>query len=112
MIYLFAKLFLPKSLSIYFRQTLLLLNFPVIKYIAIVIVNLEVFSDRVIDLIVGRIPYSGLFSLGVNFPEFHKWVHYSGKFILGCYMKFDCGLPLQKLAWTQLYVQMTYKNLS
>ena len=26
------------------------------------------------------VPYSGLFSLGVNFHEFHKWTHNSGKF--------------------------------
>ena len=37
------------------------------------------------------IPYSGLFSLGANFPEFHELVHYLRKFILGCYMKLDCG---------------------
>ena len=42
----------------------------------------------------GHIPYSGLFSSGTNFPEFHEWAHYSGNFILGCYMKFDCGLLL------------------
>ena len=35
---------------------------------------------------------SKLFSLGANFLEFHEWAHYSGKFILGCYMKIivDC----------------------
>ena len=31
------------------------------------------------------IPYSRLFSLGANFPEFHEWAHSSGKFIVGCY---------------------------
>ena len=31
------------------------------------------------------IQYSRLFFLGVNFPEFHN-------FILGCCIKFDCGL--------------------
>ena len=31
--------------------------------------------------------YNGLFFLGANFPEFHKSAHYSGKFILGCYME-------------------------
>ena len=41
--------------------------------------------------------YSGLFPLSANFPEFHKWSHYSGKFILGCCMKFDCGSLLRKL---------------
>ena len=51
--------------------------------------------------------YSGLFSLGANFLEFHKWAHYLGKFILSCYMKFDCGSLLQKLAQTQL----SYKHL-
>ena len=35
------------------------------------------------------LPYSGLFSLGANFPEFPKWNHNSGKFILGCCMKFN-----------------------
>ena len=35
--------------------------------------------------------YSGLFSLGANFPEFHELPHNSGKVILGCCMKFDCG---------------------
>ena len=49
-----------------------------------------------------HIPYSGLFSLGANFPKFHKWAHYSGKFILDCCMKFNCGSLLQKLARTQL----------
>ena len=29
------------------------------------------------------LPYSELFSLGANFPEFHKWAHNSRKFILG-----------------------------
>ena len=56
--------------------------------------------------------YSKLFSLGANFPKFHEWAHYSGKFILGCYMYFDCGSLLQKLAWTQLYPDMAYKRLS
>ena len=32
-----------------------------------------------------------LFSLGANFPEFPKWIHNSGKFILGCCIKFDFG---------------------
>ena len=36
--------------------------------------------------------YSGLFSLSANFLEFHKWAHYSGKFILDCYMKFEVQL--------------------
>ena len=48
------------------------------------------------------LPYSGLFSLGANFFEFYEWVHYSGKLILGCCMKLDCGSPLQKLAQMQL----------
>ena len=38
-----------------------------------------------------QIPYSGLFFLGAKFLE---WVHNSGKFILECCMKFNCGLPL------------------
>ena len=46
--------------------------------------------------------YSGLFSLGANFPEFHELTHYLGKFILGCYTKFDYGSLLQKLARVQL----------
>ena len=25
-----------------------------------------------------HLPYSGLFSLGANFPEFHKWTHNLG----------------------------------
>ena len=29
------------------------------------------------------VPYSGLFSLGANFPEFPEWAHDSGKFMLG-----------------------------
>ena len=37
--------------------------------------------------------HSELFSLGANFPEFHEWLTINlGKFILGCCMKFDCGL--------------------
>ena len=49
--------------------------------------------------------YSGLFSSDANFLEFHKWAHYSGKFILSCYMKFDCGSLLQN--WHERnYVQM------
>ena len=43
-----------------------------------------------------------LFSLGANFPEFYKWACYSGNSILACYMKFNCGSLLQKLARTQL----------
>ena len=31
-----------------------------------------------------QLPYSGLFSQGVNFPEFPKWAHDLGKFILDC----------------------------
>lgn len=30
------------------------------------------------------------YSLGANFPGFHKWAHYLGKFILGCCIEFDC----------------------
>ena len=29
------------------------------------------------------IPYSGLFSLGANFPKFSEWARDSGKFMLG-----------------------------
>ena len=36
-------------------------------------------------------PCSRLFSLGANFSKFHEWTCYSGKFILDCCMKFDCG---------------------
>ena len=39
--------------------------------------------------IVGTV--GGLFSLGVNFSKFYEFAYYWGKFILGCYMKFDCG---------------------
>ena len=38
------------------------------------------------------LPYSGLFSLGANFPKFPKWAdwaHNSGKFIMVCCIKFD-----------------------
>ena len=33
------------------------------------------------------------FYKSIGFPKykFHKWAQYSGKFILGCYIKFDCG---------------------
>ena len=44
-----------------------------------------------------NLPYGSLFLLGANFPEFHEWAHYLGKFILGYYMKFDYGSLLQKL---------------
>ena len=40
---------------------------------------------------IAAVPYSGLFSLGANFPEFPKWAHDSGKFILGCCIMFECG---------------------
>ena len=30
------------------------------------------------------LPYSGLFSRGVNFPEFPEWTRDSGNFILDC----------------------------
>ena len=36
-----------------------------------------------------------LFSIGANFPEFPKWTHNSGKFILECCVKFDYGLLLE-----------------
>ena len=54
----------------------------------------DMYSDNIV------LPYSGLFSLGANFPKFHKWTHYSRKLFLflGCCMKFNCGLLLQKLA--------------
>ena len=52
--------------------------------------------------VLAPLPYSGLISLDANFPEFQEWAHNSGKFILGCCMKFDCESLLQKLAWTQL----------
>ena len=48
------------------------------------------------------LPYSGLLSLGENLSKFHKWAHYWGNFIMGCYIKFDCGLLLQKLKQTRL----------
>ena len=35
-----------------------------------------------------------------------------GHHIMGCCMKFDCGSPLQKLAWTQLCPDIAYKCLS
>ena len=38
------------------------------------------------------LPYSGLFSLGANFPHFPECTHNLGKFILGCFVKFDCEL--------------------
>ena len=44
------------------------------------------------DVIYDIILYSRLFSLSANFPEFDEWAHISRKFILGCCMKFNCGL--------------------
>ena len=35
------------------------------------------------------LPYSGLFSLGANFPKFPERAHNSGKFIMICCIKFD-----------------------
>ena len=52
---------------------------------------------------VATVSYSGLVSLGANFPKFHEWADYSGKFVLGYYMKFNYGSLLQKLARKQLY---------
>ena len=48
-----------------------------------------------------------LFSLGANFPEFPKWIHNSGKFILGCCIKFDWG-SLMELGTTiiKIYSRM------
>ena len=57
------------------------------------------------------VPYNGLFSLGANFPEFYELAYYSGKFILGGHMQFDCGSLLQKFSMCN-YVQMAYKHLS
>ena len=37
-----------------------------------------------LDRMANYIPYSGLFSRGVNFPEFPKWTRNSGNFILDC----------------------------
>ena len=37
------------------------------------------------------LPYSGLFSLGANFPE---WARDSGKFMLGCLQDSIVGLTL------------------
>ena len=59
-------------------------------------------SDLFKDCLNTQLPYSGLFSLRANFPEFHEWAYYLKKFILGWYMKFDHGLLLQKLARIQL----------
>ena len=47
-----------------------------------------------------EVPYSRLFSLGANFPNFHELAHNPRKFILGCYVKFDCG----SLLWYLLNV--------
>ena len=61
------------------------------------------------------IPYSRLFSLGAIFPKFHEWAHCSGKFILGCYMKFYCGSLLQKAeisTGTIMSRYMAYEYLS
>ena len=46
-----------------------------------------------------KVPYSELFSLGA-INDFTNGLTTQGKFILGCCMKFDCGLLLQKLADT------------
>ena len=40
------------------------------------------------------IKYSGLFSLGVNFPEFPEWACDSGKLMLGCLYDSIVGLML------------------
>ena len=44
-----------------------------------------------LKVMVKVLPYSGLSSLGSNFPGFPEWTHNSGKFILGCCIKFDYG---------------------
>ena len=51
--------------------------------------------------------YSGLFSLGADFPEFHELTHYLGKFILGSIMGRYC-----KNWHGRNYVQMAYKHSS
>ena len=52
---------------------------------------------------INKVPYSGLFSLGANFPEFPKLIHNPGKFILGCCIKFNYGL-LVKLDATVVFL--------
>ena len=49
------------------------------------------------------LPYRGLFSLGANFPKFHKWAHNSGKAILGCCVKFDCGLLMAEYSESVIF---------
>ena len=41
-------------------------------------------NNRLMTLHRKSIPYSGLFSRGVNFPEFPEWTRDSGNFILDC----------------------------
>ena len=48
-------------------------------------------------------PYSGLFSLGANFPEFPECTYNSGKFILGCCIKLNQYGSLAKLSNAGLY---------
>ena len=50
-----------------------------------------------------KILYNRLFFLGVNFAEFPEWAHNSGKFILGCCIKFDYG-SLMKLGTSVYFI--------
>ena len=55
-----------------------------------------------------KVPYGRFISLGANFPKFHEWAHYSGKFILGCSI---VGRYCRNWHGCN-YVQMAYKHLS
>ena len=35
--------------------------------------------------------FNNVYGIVSYFSEFYKWAYYLGKFILGCYMKFDFG---------------------
>ena len=77
-------------------------NWSTTNFLIITLSLSDIHRSTVQQLLLFLLPYSRFFSLGANFSKIHKWVCYSGKFILGCYMKFDCGSLLQKLARMQL----------
>ena len=67
--------------------------FP-IKHVAFELIEQILVTD--VNLAASMLYYiaSRLFSLAANFPEFPEWAHNLEKFILGCCMKLDYGLPL------------------
>ena len=54
------------------------------------------------NYLAGTVYIDELFSLGANFLKFPKWTHNLGKFILGCYIKFDYGLMAELGVTTKL----------